>query len=79
MQAIPGFYENGTVTLDRQAPVHKGNIIILFPEADIRTKSKMSDEEAIGLFHKFTGSINRTIDFEKERAEYLNEKYGFVD
>ena len=36
----------------------------------------MSDDEAMRLFNKFTGSIDRDIDYEKERDEYLNEKYG---
>ena len=76
MQAIQGFYENGMVKLDKQAPIRKGKIIVLFPEEEIITKFEMSDDEAMCLFHKFTGSIDRDIDFEKERDEYLNEKYG---
>lgn len=76
MQAIQGFYENGIVRLDKQAPIHKGKIIVLFPEEE---KPKMSDEEAMRLFHKFTGSLDGDIDFEKERDEYLNGKYGPIN
>ncbi|MCL2377841.1 MAG: hypothetical protein FWC77_01810 [Defluviitaleaceae bacterium] len=75
MQAIQGFYEDGIVTLDKQAPIRKGKIIILFPEEE-SAKYSMSDEEAMRLFHKFSGSIDRDINFDKERDEYLNEKHG---
>ena len=76
MQAIQGFYENGMVTLDKQAPINRGKIIIFFPEEELPEKSKMSDDEAMSLFHKFTGTIDRDIDYEKEKDEYLHEKYG---
>ena len=79
MQAIQGFYENGTVKLDRQAPIYKGRIIVLFPEEKGNDEIEMSENEAMRLFHKFTGSIDRDIDFEKERDEYLNEKYNRIN
>ena len=71
MQAIRGFYENGTVTLDKRAPVRRGKIIVFSPEDEPDIKSEMSDDEAMRLFNKFTGSIDRDIDYEKERDEYL--------
>jgi len=76
MQAIQGFYENGTVKLDKKAPVRSGKIIVLFPEEEAQTKTGISDSEAMHLFRKFTGSIDRNFDFEKEKDEYLHEKYG---
>ena len=76
MRAIQGFYENGTVRLDKQAPIRRGKIIVLFPEEETDTKTEMSDAEAMQLFHKFTGSIDREIDLEAERDEYLNERFG---
>ena len=79
MQAIQGFYENGTVTLDRQAPIRRGKIIVFFPEEEVNARSGMSDDEAMRLFRKFTGSIDRDLDYEKERDEYLNEKFGPVN
>jgi len=32
MQAIQDFYEDGIVKLDKQAPIRKGKIIVLFPD-----------------------------------------------
>jgi len=61
MQAIRGFYENGAVRLSKKAPIRKGNIIMLFPEEDPRLKNPMPDNEAMQLFHKFTGSIDREL------------------
>jgi len=78
MQAIQGFYEDGVVKLDKQAPIRKGKIIVLFPENEAK-KSAMSDDEAMRLFHRFTGSIERDIDIDRERDEYLNEKYGHIN
>jgi len=75
MQVIQGYYEDGTVTLVKQAPIKRGKIIILFPDEE-SSKYSMSDDEAMHLFDKFTGSIGRDIDIKKERDEYLNEKYG---
>ena len=79
MQAIQGIYDNGTVRLDKKAPISRGKIIVLFPEQETYEKPLMTNEEAMRLFHKFTGSIDRDIDMEKERDEYLNEKYGPFD
>ena len=39
--------------------------------------TKISDEDAMRVFQKFTGSIDRDFDCEKEKNEYLNEKYGY--
>jgi len=77
MQAIRGFYEDGMVKLDKKAPIRKGNIIMLFPQEE--KTSRMSHEEAMRIFHEFTGSIDHDIDYEKERDEYLYEKYGPFD
>jgi len=79
MQAIQGFYDNGAVKLDKQAPIRKGKIIMLFPGDEITERYRMSDSEAIHLFHKYTGSIKRDIDVDKERDEYFDEKFGPFD
>jgi len=79
MQAIQGYYENGTVRLDRQAPIRRGKIIVLFPDDELNKKPRMSDDEAMRLFSKFTGSIERKLDIEMERDEYFNEKFGPFD
>ena len=44
--------------------------------ARVRMVSGMPDEEAMRLFHKFTGSIDGDIDIETEKSEYFYEKYG---
>ena len=77
MQAIQGIYDNGRIKLDRKAPANKTKVIVVFTEEE--TRKKMSAEEALKILHKHTGSIKGDIDFEKERDEYLNEKYGSVN
>ena len=91
MQAVKGYFDDGHVKLDKRAPFRKGRIIVLFEEPaydeyededderlddDDYDIELMSDEESERLFKKFTGCIDRIIDTEKERDEYLNEKYG---
>jgi len=78
MEAIRGYYEDGAVKLEKKAPIRKGRVIMLFTD-DNSTKQSMSDDEAMMLFNKFTGCIKRDIDVEKERDEYLNEKYGPIN
>jgi hypothetical protein len=77
MQAIQGIYDNGTIKLDKKAPVNKTRVIVLF--ADEHVKSRMSVDEALSILHKHTGSIKSDVDFESERDEYLYEKYGPVN
>ena len=77
MQAIQGIYDNGRIKLDRKAPANKVRVIVVFAEEESR--KKMSAEDALKILHKHTGSIKSDIDFEKERDEYLNEKYGSVN
>jgi len=74
MQAIQGVYDNGILKLDRKAPVVKSRVIIVFTEEE--PKRKMSAEEALKILNKHAGSIKGDINFEKERDEHLNEKYG---
>jgi len=76
MQAIQGYYDNGVVKLDKQAPIEQGKITVIFHEDSHSTRPKMSDEEAMSIFHRFKGSIDREIDLSKEREEYLDEKFG---
>lgn len=74
MQAIQGIYDNGRIQLDRKAPANKARVIVVFTEEESR--EKISVEEALRILHKHKGSMKSDIDFEKERDEYLNEKYG---
>ena len=77
MQAIQGVYDNGILKLDMKAPAVKSRVIVVFTEEEPR--KKMSSEEALKILNKHAGSIKSNIDFEKERDEYLNEKYGSVN
>jgi len=81
MQAVQGFYNKGVLTLDKKAPLDKARVVVVFPTEEYVIEKpyeneKMSTEEALRLFHSFTGSIDRDIDYEKEKDEYMNEKYG---
>jgi len=82
MLAIKGQYENGVLALDEKAPVNTAKVIVIFP-TEINEISSMStderyDTDAMSLFHKFTGSIDRDFDYEKEKDECLDEKYGYL-
>ena len=79
MQAIQGLYDNGKFSLERQAPVKKGKIIVLFSDEIVVEDRKMSTEEALRILDKYKGSIKGDFDVEKERDEYLHEKYGLVN
>ena len=77
MQAIRGVYKSGVVELEEKAPMDNAEVIVTFiKEASIPGKDKMSSEEALRILKKYSGSIDRDIDIEKERDEYLNEKHG---
>ncbi|MCL2486552.1 MAG: hypothetical protein FWE86_03000 [Oscillospiraceae bacterium] len=79
MQAIQGFYDNGTIRFNQKAPIKRGKFIMIFTEEERLPKSLMSKEESLHIFRKYSGSISREIDAEKERDEYLSEKYGPFD
>ncbi|MCL2080972.1 MAG: hypothetical protein FWH16_02615 [Oscillospiraceae bacterium] len=79
MQAIQGVYDNGKFSLERQAPVKRSRIIVLFSEEEAGREARMSNDEALRILDKYKGSIKGDFDAESERDEYLNEKFGFVD
>ena len=76
MLAIQGFYNDGVFEFKQRPPVKKGKFIMLFPEENQPAKKLMSKDESLRILRKYSGSIDRDIDIEKERDEYLNEKYG---
>ena len=59
--------------------VKEGGRVILTPVLSKDKSLKMSGGEALDLLEKYRGRIKRDIDPEKERDEYLNEKYGPFD
>jgi len=76
MQAVNGFYDNGIFELNQEAPVKRGKFIMFFTEEEEPAKTLMSKEEAMRIFKKYSGSIDKDIDIQRERDEYLYEKYG---
>jgi len=78
MLAVQGFYNNGVFEFKQSPPVKKGKFIMLFTEEEPPKKKIMSKEESLRILRKYSGSIDRDIDIEKERDEYLNERYGYL-
>jgi len=79
MQAVQGTYNNGTFTLNRQAPVKTGKIIVIFTEAEPTVKRKMPKEEALKIFHKYAGSLKRNMNVKDELMEALDERYANIN
>ena len=80
MQAIKAVFENGSIRWIEKPPIDNIDnveVTVLFPAR--QEWDKMSDEEVMRLLREFTGIIDRDIDYEKEREEYLNEKYGYIN
>ena len=75
MQAINAVYENGNIKWSEKPPMLNAKVIVVFTEEAVK-KEKMSTEEALRILAKCKGCIKGDIDYEKERDEYLNEKYG---
>ena len=79
MQAINAIYENGNIRWIGKPPmINNAKVIVVFTEEAVK-KENMSTEEALRILAKFKGCIKGDIDYEKERDEYLSEKYGCVD
>ena len=78
MQAIQGIYDNGNLKLDKEPPMLKSRVIIIFTEGTV-PKECMSTEEALRILDNFKGCIKGDIDYTKERDEYLSEKYGYFN
>jgi hypothetical protein len=79
MQAVQGVYNNGTFTLNRQAPVKTGKIIVIFTEAEPAGRKKMPREEALRIFHKYAGSLKRNVNIKEELMEALDERFADTD
>jgi len=76
MQAVQGFYDNGVFELQQEAPVKRGKFIMIFTEDELPKEKIMSKEESLRIFREHSNGVSRHIDVEKERDEYLYEKYG---
>ena len=79
MIAIKAKVENGNLTWLENPPLVNAEVLVVFaaPAKNMRrTKKKMSNEESLRILNKYAGSIDRDFDYEKEKDEYFNEKYG---
>jgi len=75
MQAIQGVYNNGTIRLNQQAPVKNSKIIVIFVEERPDSRKIMPKEEALRIFHKYSGSLKRNINIKEELMEALDERF----
>ena len=73
MQDIQGIYDNGKIELEGAAPMKRAKVIVVFTEAE-PMDNKASIEDDLRIFRKYSGSIKREVDFEKERDEYLQKR-----
>ena len=79
MQAIHGVYDRGNYTLEKNPPSDRSKIIVIFTEDATAEEPGMSTEEALEILAKFKGCIKSDFNYEKEKDEYFNEKYGSFD
>lgn len=80
MLAVKGMYYDGKVILERNLPITSTEVIVVFPDSEDKSKgAQLSVQKKRELFEEFSGSVNREIDFKKERMEALAEKYENID
>ena len=78
MQLIQGIYEEGKITLKSPVSVRKTNVWVLFPiESD--GGREISRAEAFAKLKAYKRKVDFDIDYDKEKEEYLDEKYGNID
>lgn len=78
MLAIKGTYNQGKIDLEHIPPTNKSNVIVVFTDViePLKDNKKLNDDEqARFLFDKFTGSVERVIDYKSERLEAIDKKY----
>jgi len=75
MQAINAIYENGNIKWIEKPPMISTKVIVVFTEEAVNKKN-ISTEEALRILNNFKGCIRGNTDYEKEKDEYFNEKYG---
>ena len=79
MLAVQGIYESGRITLKNPAPMKKATVLVIFPAEVSNPNKEITRAEAFQRFKKYRRNGNTEIDYEAERDEYLNEKYGSVN
>jgi len=79
MLAIKAFYEDGNIQWIEPPPVQKAEILVVFSveKEPLKSVLKKSALETVNILDKYRGCIkNPDFDYEKERDEWLDEKYG---
>lgn len=79
MVAVEGLYDHGTIKLSESAPMEKAKVIVVFPETQKEDEKRLSKDEAIALFHEFSGCLDGDIDEQAERLGALDEKFEDID
>jgi len=84
MLAVKAFYENGNIQWLEKPPVQRAEILVVFDvEQKFEKKSERKAEKELALetskniLEKYRGCVkNPDFNYEKEREEWLNEKFG---
>ncbi|GHV13203.1 hypothetical protein FACS189491_07760 [Spirochaetia bacterium] len=77
-----GFFEKGQfIPSDPvQVPEHKKVIVTVLDEAvsskAVQEKDLAEKQAAYQRLLKYSGTLDRHVDYKKERLEYLDERYG---
>lgn len=80
MLAVKGIYQNGRVTLNEALPMKSSEVIVIFPDNEMKKDRKeLSLEKKEELFEEFSGSVERMINEKEERLGALREKYESAD
>jgi len=79
-ERVQGIYKDGVVTLNKKVSVDNVPVTVIFREErqEYEIYDKMPKEEALEWLERFAGCVKweGEFDFEKERDEYLNERYS---
>ena len=79
MLAVKALYKNGNIQWVDKPPAVNAEVMVVFSVENLpvtEARQKMSNDKAMQILNKYAGSIDRDIDYDKERDEYFNEKYG---
>ena len=79
MQVVQGIYEEGKITLKSPVYFRKTNVLVIFPVSESDGDNQISRAEAFAKLKSYKRKIDFDIDYDKEKEEYLDEKYGNND
>ena len=80
-RAIKAVFENGNIKLLEKPPLNLENleVTVLFKINQEPKEKFMSKEESLRILKKYSGTLRGDFDYEKERDEWLEEKYGLIN